>query len=231
MEAGARRGAPRPADGHGPARRPGRAARRAHARAGLRPAGHLDRRRPARGGHLPRLHHRRPGHGADHAPDRDPQGEHAGPAVLCRGPEAAEGPAGRAEEAGRRPDPRRSSPPPPCSACCRRCCASGSRSATCRPSWKASARPRRTPPRSPTLVEQVRARLARQLCCAYRGDDGALPIITLSAEWENAFADALVGAGRGEAAGPGPVAPAGLHPRRARDLRARRPGRRQRRCC
>ncbi|MBL8553610.1 MAG: flagellar biosynthesis protein FlhA, partial [Phenylobacterium sp.] len=45
------------------------------------------------------------------------------------------------------------------------------------------------------LVEQVRAKLARQLCYAYRGDDGALPIVTLSAEWENAFADALVGAG------------------------------------
>jgi len=45
------------------------------------------------------------------------------------------------------------------------------------------------------LVEQVRGRLARQLCYAYRGDDGALPIVTLSAEWENAFADALVGSG------------------------------------
>ncbi|MBX3483840.1 flagellar biosynthesis protein FlhA [Phenylobacterium sp.] len=45
------------------------------------------------------------------------------------------------------------------------------------------------------LVEQVRAKLARQLCYAYRGDDGALPIVTLSAEWENAFADALVGQG------------------------------------
>jgi flagellar biosynthesis protein FlhA len=45
------------------------------------------------------------------------------------------------------------------------------------------------------LVEQVRARLARQLCYAYRGEDGALPIVTLSAEWENAFADALVGSG------------------------------------
>jgi len=45
------------------------------------------------------------------------------------------------------------------------------------------------------LVEQVRGRLARQLCYAYRGDDGALPIVTLSADWENAFADALVGAG------------------------------------
>jgi flagellar biosynthesis protein FlhA len=45
------------------------------------------------------------------------------------------------------------------------------------------------------LVEQVRGRLARQLCYAHRGEDGALPIVTLSAEWENAFADALVGTG------------------------------------
>ena len=45
------------------------------------------------------------------------------------------------------------------------------------------------------LVEQVRARLARQLSFAYRGDDGALPIITLSPDWENAFAEALIGPG------------------------------------
>jgi flagellar biosynthesis protein FlhA len=45
------------------------------------------------------------------------------------------------------------------------------------------------------LIEQVRSRLARQLSFAYRGDDGALPIITLTPEWENAFADALVGPG------------------------------------
>jgi flagellar biosynthesis protein FlhA len=45
------------------------------------------------------------------------------------------------------------------------------------------------------LVEQVRARLARQLSFAYRGDDGALPIVTLTAEWENAFADSIVGQG------------------------------------
>jgi flagellar biosynthesis protein FlhA len=45
------------------------------------------------------------------------------------------------------------------------------------------------------LVEQVRGRLGRQLCYAYRAEDGALPIITLSGEWEAAFADALVGAG------------------------------------
>lgn len=45
------------------------------------------------------------------------------------------------------------------------------------------------------LVEHVRTRLARQLCWAYRGDDGALPIVTLSPDWEQAFADALIGPG------------------------------------
>jgi flagellar biosynthesis protein FlhA len=46
-----------------------------------------------------------------------------------------------------------------------------------------------------SLVEQVRARLSRQLSFAFRGEDGALPIITLSPEWENAFAESLVGSG------------------------------------
>jgi flagellar biosynthesis protein FlhA len=45
------------------------------------------------------------------------------------------------------------------------------------------------------LVEHVRARLARQLCWQHKGDDGALPIVTLSPEWEQAFAGALVGQG------------------------------------
>ena len=45
------------------------------------------------------------------------------------------------------------------------------------------------------LVEQVRTRLSRQLCFAYRGDDGALPIITLTPDWEIAFSEALVGPG------------------------------------
>jgi flagellar biosynthesis protein FlhA len=45
------------------------------------------------------------------------------------------------------------------------------------------------------LVEAVRARLARQLCWQNRGDDGALPIVTLSPEWEQAFAEALIGGG------------------------------------
>ena len=45
------------------------------------------------------------------------------------------------------------------------------------------------------LVEHVRSRLARQLCWQHRGDDGALPIVTLSPEWEAAFAESLVGSG------------------------------------
>ncbi|MFZ4605579.1 MAG: flagellar biosynthesis protein FlhA [Caulobacter sp.] len=45
------------------------------------------------------------------------------------------------------------------------------------------------------LVEAVRSRLGRQLCWANRGDDGALPIVTLSPDWEVAFGEALVGQG------------------------------------
>ncbi|WP_292157270.1 flagellar biosynthesis protein FlhA [Brevundimonas sp.] len=46
-----------------------------------------------------------------------------------------------------------------------------------------------------TLVEHVRSRLARQLCWQHKADDGALPIVTLSPEWEQAFAESLVGQG------------------------------------
>jgi flagellar biosynthesis protein FlhA len=45
------------------------------------------------------------------------------------------------------------------------------------------------------LVEAVRTRLARQLCWQNRADDGALPIITLSPDWEQAFAESLIGGG------------------------------------
>ena len=45
------------------------------------------------------------------------------------------------------------------------------------------------------LVEHVRGRLGRQICWANRGDDGALPIVTLSPDWEHAFSDALIGPG------------------------------------
>ena len=45
------------------------------------------------------------------------------------------------------------------------------------------------------LVEAVRTRLARQLCWQNKNEDGSLPIITLSGEWEQTFSDALVGSG------------------------------------
>ncbi|MCJ2013413.1 flagellar biosynthesis protein FlhA [Methylobacterium sp. J-076] len=43
------------------------------------------------------------------------------------------------------------------------------------------------------VVEHVRARLGRQICAQYQGPDGALPIVTLSPAWEQAFADAIIG--------------------------------------
>lgn len=45
------------------------------------------------------------------------------------------------------------------------------------------------------IVENVRQRLARQLCAQYMGADNLLPIIALSPSWENAFAEAIVGQG------------------------------------
>ncbi|TAK47039.1 MAG: EscV/YscV/HrcV family type III secretion system export apparatus protein, partial [Xanthobacteraceae bacterium] len=46
-----------------------------------------------------------------------------------------------------------------------------------------------------TLVEHVRARLARQLCAQNTSPNGYLPIIALSAKWEQAFAESLIGSG------------------------------------
>ncbi|HWU50209.1 MAG TPA: flagellar biosynthesis protein FlhA [Asticcacaulis sp.] len=45
------------------------------------------------------------------------------------------------------------------------------------------------------MVEHVRSRLARQLCWQNRSEDGTLPIVTLSHDWENAFASSLIGQG------------------------------------
>jgi flagellar biosynthesis protein FlhA len=45
------------------------------------------------------------------------------------------------------------------------------------------------------LVEHVRQRLARQLCWQNRSDDGSVPIVSLSPDWEHAFAEALIGPG------------------------------------
>ncbi len=43
------------------------------------------------------------------------------------------------------------------------------------------------------VVEHVRARLGRQICAQYQGPDGALPIVTLSPAWEQAFAESIIG--------------------------------------
>ncbi|HKS86594.1 MAG TPA: flagellar biosynthesis protein FlhA [Pseudolabrys sp.] len=46
-----------------------------------------------------------------------------------------------------------------------------------------------------TLAEHVRARLSRQLCAQHTSPGGYLPLIALSAKWEQAFAESLVGQG------------------------------------
>jgi flagellar biosynthesis protein FlhA len=45
------------------------------------------------------------------------------------------------------------------------------------------------------LAEHVRARLARQLCAQHMSANGLLPIIALTAKWEQAFAESIVGQG------------------------------------
>jgi flagellar biosynthesis protein FlhA len=45
------------------------------------------------------------------------------------------------------------------------------------------------------ITEHVRTRLARQLSEQYSADQGYIPLLTLSPEWEQAFAESLVGQG------------------------------------
>ena len=45
------------------------------------------------------------------------------------------------------------------------------------------------------MVEHVRARLARQICAHNTSPNGYLPLIALSAKWEQAFAESLMGTG------------------------------------
>jgi flagellar biosynthesis protein FlhA len=50
--------------------------------------------------------------------------------------------------------------------------------------------------RNPTaIVEHVRARLARQICAQNNSPAGYLPLIALSAKWEQTFAESLIGQG------------------------------------
>ncbi len=45
------------------------------------------------------------------------------------------------------------------------------------------------------IAEHVRTRLARQICAQYMTQSGYLPLIALSAKWEQAFADSIIGQG------------------------------------
>jgi flagellar biosynthesis protein FlhA len=50
--------------------------------------------------------------------------------------------------------------------------------------------------RNPVMIaEHVRARLARQICAQHATPQGYLPLIALSAKWEQNFADSIVGQG------------------------------------
>ncbi|MBR1222455.1 flagellar biosynthesis protein FlhA [Bradyrhizobium sp. U87765 SZCCT0131] len=46
-----------------------------------------------------------------------------------------------------------------------------------------------------TVVEHVRARLARQICAQNTSINGYMPLIAMSARWEQAFAESLIGTG------------------------------------
>jgi flagellar biosynthesis protein FlhA len=46
-----------------------------------------------------------------------------------------------------------------------------------------------------TLTEHVRQRLSRQICAQHTSPSGYLPLIALSAQWEQSFAESLIGQG------------------------------------
>jgi flagellar biosynthesis protein FlhA len=58
------------------------------------------------------------------------------------------------------------------------------------------------------ITEHVRGRLARQICYQHRNGEGALPIVTLSPPWEQAFVEALIGEGQSRQLA---LAPSKLH--------------------
>ena len=144
------RGRPRPGHGRPPARaRPGRRRRPARRhpdhRAGLRPAGGVDRRRGARRGRGAGLHRRRPRVGHRHPPHRDDPPPRRRPAHPPGRARAARRPQGAQRRGRRRGRARPALASARCSACCRRCCARACRSATSARSSRRSA----TAPASP----------------------------------------------------------------------------------
>ena len=70
------------------------------------------------------------------------------------------------------------------------------------------------------LAEHVRARLSHQLCAQYTTPGGHLPIVALTARWEQNFAESIVGQGdSARSSGPdaGAVAGGDLPARAAED--------------
>ena len=183
-----------PVHGHGPRRQPGRGARHPHHRADLRAAGDLGRRQPEGRGLAEGLYRGRRRDRAVDPPHRTAQEQHVGPVVLWRGAEAAEGPA---EGTGRTGQGHRAG----------QVTISGiQRVLQLLLAERISIRDLSTIlegiadalafSRNPaTMVEHVRARLARQICAQNTSHNGYLPLIALSAKWEQAFAESLVGHG------------------------------------
>ena len=195
MEAGRGEIRPNHAAGHGPARRP------------IELPGEHDPSRPSAcpppGSSEACARRRLPGytivdppHRAHHAPDRGAQGQHGRPALLRRDAEAA----GRAAGASSRSWSadlipaqiigRRAS-----SACCRPCCGERVSIRDLPTILEGIAEACGYTRNITAITEHVRARLARQICGSQHRRGGYLPLITLSPEWEQAFAEAMVGHG------------------------------------
>ena len=72
-----------------------------------------------------------------------------------------------------------------------------------------------------TLAEHVRARLSRQICAQHNSAGGYLPLIALSAKWEQAFAEFDRRPGRRPPVGDAAVEAVGIHHPGAREVRGR----------
>src|SRR5262245_7291276 len=72
------------------------------------------------------------------------------------------------------------------------------------------------------LAEHVRARLARQICAQYTTPGGYLPLIALSARWEQAFVESIVGQGEEKSLAMQPSRLSESSPWCASDSRTRR---------
>ena len=78
----------------------------------------------------------------------------------------------------------------------------------------------------PTIVAHVRARLARQISDQHTGTAGYIPLLTLSPDWEAAFAESLVGPAGGTPTRDGARQIAGIRAQVERGLREGVRGRR-----